>query len=151
MVKTLAFYNYWDLRAFILSFEMAFVFCFFIGIFWNPPVRMEVFNERSWYYINRGYPISWAGVSKPNRTVNFPIIRAPFLTNEISQDKYDKIIDLRVFIPLFIAILLGSYVIAFIFSYFAKKNKFINLILVSNIVILIFISIYSYFFWFPRI
>lgn len=143
--------KFWNLKAFILAFQIAFIFCFFIGIFWNHPVRVEVFNENSWYYINRGYPISWAGVSKPFLSVDPPIIKAPFLTSEIYGDTYDKIIDLSIFLPLFLGVLLVAYPITFVFSKAAEENKSFNIILVPSFILLALGCIFFYFFWFPRI
>lgn len=141
----------WDLKAFILALQISFIFCFFIGIFWNHPVRVEVFNENSRYYINRGYPISWAGVSKPSLPVDFPIIKAPFLISQIEGDSYAKIIDLSIFLPLFLAVLLIAYPITFVFSKASDDNKALNIILIPSYIFLTLVCIFFYFYWFPRI
>lgn len=143
--------KFWNLRAFILAFQIAFVFCFFIGIFWNHPVRVEVFNDNRWYYLNRGYPVSWAGVSKPSLSVDFSVIKAPFLTNGIYGDTYDKIIDLSIFIPFFLAILFLTYPIGFVLSKAAEENKSFNIVLIPVLIVLTLGCIFFYFFWFTRI
>lgn len=142
-----------NLKAGILAFEISFIFCFFIGIFWNPPITSELFDQNHRFYINRGYPTAWAGVSAVDKNVEFPIIKMPFLTRELIFDgsKWTKIIDLRIFIPLFITIFLISYAFAFIFAKASEENKAFNIILIPAYFILFTISIFVYFFWFPRI
>lgn len=139
------------LKTLIITLQLTFVFYFFIGIFWNPPVRMATFNEKNWYYINRGYPISWSGVSKAAATVNFPIIKAPFLTKKIYGDQYAKIIDLSIFLPLFATTFIGFYATINLVSRFIKKGKLFKNIFVPTFIFLTMLCIFFYFFWFPRI
>lgn len=142
-----------NFKAGILAFEISFILCFFIGIFWNPPITTELFDQNRRFYINRGYPIAWAGVSAADKAVEFPIIKLPFLTETMSEDgsKWTKIIDFRIFFPLFITIFLISYVFTFIFVKASEENKAFNIILVPAYFILLTICISVYFFWFPRI
>ncbi|KKS13202.1 hypothetical protein A2617_02725 [Candidatus Daviesbacteria bacterium RIFOXYD1_FULL_41_10] len=148
----------WNFKGFILAFEMTFFICFFSGIFWN--MRLErsnyphLYNEKSWYYLNRGLPVPWSGVSLAGRSVDFPIIKAPFIEKSGSFDdptKFNKIIALNVFIPLFTILFLISYIFMFIFGRASNENKSLNKIVYPAIFILFFFCIFIYFFWFPRI
>lgn len=141
----------WNLKAFILAFQIAFSFCFFIGIFANSLDIKPTHTENRWFYISRGYPVAWAGVTKPNLGVDFPIIKAPFLTKSIGGESYAKIINLSIFIPMFLTVLLISYPITFVFSKATEENKTLNIILYPSYVFLTLASIFFYFFWFPRI
>lgn len=142
-----------NLKAGVLAFEISFIFCFFIGIFWNPPITNELFDQNHRFYINRGYPVAWAGISAVDKSVEFPIIKMPFLTKELNIDgsKWTKIIDLRIFIPLFLTSFLISYILTFIFAKASEENKAFNIIIVPAYFILLVICIFVYFFWFPRI
>lgn len=142
-----------NLKAGILAFEISFIFCFFIGIFWNPPIATELFDQNHKFYINRGYPTAWAGVSAADRKVEIPIIKMPFLTRELVFDgsKWTKIIDLRIFAPLFIKTFLISYAFTFIFVKASEENKAFNIALIPAYYILLTICTFVYFFWFPRI
>lgn len=142
-----------NLRAGILAFEISFIFCFFIGIFWNPPIVTELSDQNHRFYLNRGYPMAWAGVSAADKKVEFPIIKMPFLTRELVFDgsKWTKIIDLRIFVPLFIKIFLISYALTFIFVKAGEENQAFNIVLIPAYYILLAICIFMYFFWFPRI
>ncbi len=130
---------------------MTISFTFFLGIFWRTPTRITVHNEKSWYYINRGHPIAWAGAAKPSSRVDFPIVKAPFLTRRIDGDSFNKIIDLRIFLPLFLGLFLISYPIAFVWSKAAEENKALNIIFIPGYIFFIAAAFFFYFLWFPRI
>lgn len=149
------FKKFWDIKAFVLAFEVAFAFCFFLGIFWHYPTRSEELNQNRWHYINRGYPISWAGVTKSSLPVDFPLIKAPFLERQIFGDSYTKIIDLSIFFPLFLVVFLTIYSFTFIISKAAKENENLKVFLMPFYLFLTAVftvaCIFFYFFWFPRI
>ena len=158
MVETIK--KFWNLKAAILAFEIAFIFCFFTGTFHNPGKnlgwhsRIEVFNEQSWYYINRGlFPTSWAGVSWIEKTIDFPIIKMPFLTRKeyYSGKEFNKIVDLGVFTQLFLTVLVIAYLIAFPFGKAVQENKSLNYIFIPATIILFFLCIFIYFFIFRTI
>lgn len=140
-----------NLGTFILAFQLAFASCFLLGIFWNSNTRSEAFNDSRWYYINRGSPAPWAGISKLSLPVDFPIVKAPFLMSEINGDKFVKIIDLSIFFPLFLKVLLVSYVFAYAFFKAVEKNKDLRKITIYSYTSLVLIDIFSYFFWFSKI
>lgn len=142
--------NFWNLKIFILAFEISLAFCFFMGIFVNN-VRIENYNQGKYYYINRGFPISWAGVSKQFYSTDFPIVKVPFLTKEINSDFYVKIIDFSIFLPLFLVILIGNYFLIFNFVKKIKSKKIFKIVLFLNYIFWIIADIFLYFFWFPRI
>ena len=141
----------WNSKIFILAFQIAFAFCFFIGIFWHNPVRIEVSNNKSWYYINRGYPISWSGVSRTERLVNLPIVKAPFLVQELEGTEYVKIIDLTILLPFFLMMTAAAYY--FLNSFFKDviNNKKSNRVFIISCLLLILMDYFFYFHWFPRI
>lgn len=143
--------KFWNLKAVILAFLIAFAFCFFMGIFSNSKGIKPTFTVNRWFYISRGFPVAWAGVTKPDLEVDFPIIKAPFLISEIKGDKYNKIINLSVFAPLFLSVLLIVYPFAFIISKASDENKSLNIFLVPIYFFLTIVCIFFYFFWFPRI
>lgn len=142
-----------NFKAGILAFEISFVFCFFLSIFWNPPITTELFDQNYRFYINRGYPKAWAGVSMENKSVAFPVIKMPFSTRELVSNgsRWTKIIDLSIFLPLFLAVFLLSYPVTFVFAKASEENKALNIILIPSCVILAFACIFFYFYWFPRI
>lgn len=140
-----------DYRAFGLAVIIAFSITFFLGIFYNPPIKIAKYTGSSWYYVNRGYPIAWAGVSKNGMVVDFPVVKAPLLTNERYGDIYEKVIDLRIFIPLFAVLLIPGYAISRIISKAVKENRRLLVFQVICYAVFTLAAIYSYFFWFPRI
>lgn len=146
--------RFFNIKGAILAFEIAFIICFFSGIFWNGGglARQEgVFNQNSWYYINRGVPWPWAGVSVIDKSVNFPIIKAPLIKKDLNGNNYNKIIDLSVFLPLFIILFLISYCFTYIFGKASSENKGMNILLVPILFMFFFFGILIYFFWFPRL
>lgn len=147
------FRKLWRFKASILAFEMTFIICFFTGIFWSR-ISLEVYNNDSWYYINRGIPFSWAGTSLLNKKVDFPVIKAPFLVVKdsfIDNIDHAKIINLGVFIPLFIVYFTVFYIPSFIMTKAAGENKQWNFILYPMYGVMLIGCILVYFFWFPRI
>jgi len=148
--------NYFNFKIFVLAFQMAFIFCFFIGIFWHSPVRIAVYNENSHYYINRGFPISWAGISDLFLKVNFPIIKAPFLAIKDEGKNLVKVIDLSVFLSLFLSVFLVNYIIFFILYFFIfskdkDKDKIAKIVLAPVYIFLTLVCIFFYFYWFPQV
>lgn len=137
----------------ILALELAFIFCFFIGIFWNPPIATEVYDQNHRFYINRGYPIAWAGTSATDKNVELPYIKAPLLTQKLSIDgsEWNKVIDLKIFTPLFISAFLVFYLLSFPFAKASDENKSLNMVLIPSYVVLALLCIFVYFFWFPRV
>jgi hypothetical protein len=100
------FKRFWNLKIFVLAIQLAFILCFFTGIFWSSSgiynsARNEVYDTYHWLYINRGLPTAWAGVSMTDKIVEFPIVKAPFLTQKTSEGTsvWSKIIDLKIFVP----------------------------------------------------
>ena len=142
-----------NLKAAILAFEISFILCFFISIFFNSSITIEKFDQKYHYYVNRGYPKAWAGVSALNKDVEFPIVKAPFITSRESFEgkEFNKIIDLRIFLPLFISVFLVVYPFAFFFGKASDENRSLNIILVPTYLILFLGCIFVYFFWFPRL
>lgn len=146
-----------SLKASILAFEIAFIFCFFIGIFWNTSTAsskiVETYDENHRFYINRGYPIAWAGTSALDKKVDFPIIKVPFVTRILRDDgsKWNKIIDLKVFLPLFASVFLISYIFTFLFINTIKKSRYLKYILFPIYTVLLLLGIFVYFVWFPHV
>ena len=136
-----------------MALEISFIFCFFMGVFWNPPITVEKYDQKHQYYINRGYPKAWAGVSASDKDVEFPIIRAPFIISRepFEGKEFNKIIDLRIFLPLFITVFLVVYMFAFFFGKASDENRSLNVILIPIYLILFLACIFFYFFWFPRL
>ena len=136
-------------KVFVLALQAAFIICFFSGIFWHHPVRIQVFDQDSWYYINRGYPVSWAGVSNPSFPVDFPVVKALFLMREVDGGRYEKVIDLGVFLPLFLVVLLMVYPITLAFFKAVENNRLSSRVFVLSFVLFTLGCIFSYFIWFP--
>ena len=128
-----------NFQALVIAFEFAFVVCFFTSIFWNQ----NVINLNGAYYINRGVPIAWSGIMTPKVKIHFPVVVAPLIKIK-DGEHYVKIINLNVFGPEFVGILLIGYLGL---AKVVKKGKSTKLIQAS----LLLMSIYLYFFWFPRI
>jgi len=151
-------HTFWNFKTCILSFQIAFILCFFLGIFWNlegnpHSIKTQVYNQNHRYYINRGLPIPWAGISASDKSVGFPIVKAPFITKTLSEDgsRWNKVINLKVFIPLFSFLFLISYITLFLFNKILGKNFKAFGIFTLAASILFLVSIFTYFFWFPRI
>lgn len=139
-------------KATIFAFILALTLCLFLGLFANAPANMnDSFKGTHWYYINRGDPQAWAGVALNKSGVDFPIIKLPFLSMGYERTKFVKIIDLRVFIPTFIAAFILTYIPALIFAKMVDRyKKLLPIYVVLNIITFI-VAIYIYFSWFPRI
>lgn len=150
MVVNSKYRNLWNLKAFIIAFQITFIFCFFIGIFSNSLNTAPTIYKNKWFWINRGYPVAWSGVTLPKLSVDFPLIKAPFLTRE--GDYWAKIIDLKIFLPLFLSVLAVVYTVVypvtFIFLKAAGENKFFKIILAQVYILLTAACIFSYFFLF---
>ena len=122
--------NLISVKAAILAFELAFVLCFFSGIFY---VFSSGFYSKHdlphWYYVNRGLFISWAGVSLRDTAVELPLIKAPFIL--IKEDwvggEWNKVIDLGRFLPIFASIFILAYLVAYPLIRASDKNKSINI------------------------
>jgi hypothetical protein len=134
----------------ILAFELSFIFCFFLGIFGSTENPIHLYNDNHSFYLNRGYPNSWAGVSVANKQVDYPIIKAPFIQIKLQEDGsiVNKIIDLRLFLPFFIITLIIFYILLWSFSRFVKFNK-ISFVIISGF--LLILCLFFYFEWFPRV
>ena len=139
--------NFFNLKVFVLAFLVSFIFCFFIGIFWNHNIK----NKNGEYYINRGYPVAWAGVTTNKIKVNFPIVKAPFILKSNEPNAYVKIIDLGVFVPLFMGMFIINYPVQFVIYKAVKENNKLIGILRLYFGLLLIGCGYFYFFWFPRI
>lgn len=139
------------LRTASLAILFSFVLTFFLSIFWNPPVRQQVMNERSWFYINRGYPVPFAGVSKPDKVVDFPLIKARFILKEIFGVRYQKVIDLRILLPQLFITFVFSFPVWRILVKAIEENSKLSIFLVAAYSLLGFLCYFFYFHWFPRI
>jgi hypothetical protein len=144
--------KFFIIKAFLVSLIVSISFCFFSGIFWNSskPYKAE-FNQNHWYYLNRGIPKIWSGVSKSNSSVNLPLVKAPFLESNLEGEKYNKIIDLSVFIPLVLIVILLVYPFSFIIVKASEENKDLNFFIIPAYVFLGLLLVFLYYFWFPRI
>ncbi len=139
------------IRALILAFQLAFIFCFFLSIFANNPPRITNYGQTHWYLINRGYPRAWAGTSLPDKKVDFPIIKAPFTTVEIDNNTFVKVIDLSLFIPMMMIAMATSFPFTWVFTKSLEKDKMANAIFGLIFFILSLLGVIFYFFWFLRI
>lgn len=143
----------------ISSFFITVCFTFFIGMFYNPPIITQLYDTNHRYYINRGYPIAWSGVTRSDMTVKYPLILAPFLPSMQSSPsivqsgkyRYSKIIYLRIFLPLFIKLYLLVGLLIFPFVMVAQWNAVVRGMLIVFFALSILGSIFSYFYLFPRI
>lgn len=142
-----------NLKGIILAFGIAFIFCFFTGIFWNYKQNYQEFNEKHWFYINRGIRVPWNGVSAVDRSVEFPFIKMPFTESKapLIDAKVVKVIDLSRFIPLFLTVFLICYIFTFFIGKVADENKKLNILLFPIYMILFIGCLFFYFFWFPRV
>ena len=137
--------------AILLALELTFIICFFTGVFWNPPIRVELFDPQHRYYINRGYPKSWAGVSRADKTVPIPFVKLPYTGTWMDGVLWVKIIDLRVFVVLFAVVYGVAYFFAFQIATYKSKLKFLTTVKQLVLIALLLICIVIYTQWFPRI
>jgi hypothetical protein len=137
--------------AVILAFEITFIVCFFTGVFWNPPIRIEIFDPLHRYYINRGYPKSWAGVSRADKIVPIPFVKLPYTGTWMDGVLWVKIIDLRIFVVLFAAVFIVAYFFAYQIVKYDGRLKFMKTLQHLLVLALLFICIVVYTQWFPRI
>lgn len=133
----------------IFSFQLAFIITFFLGIFWNN-TRIHSFNDREWFYINRGLPISWSGVGKPGYKTQSSIIQAPFLEYELYGTRYVKVIDLSIFFPEFAFMYMISYPCMIILVRFYAKTYIYSILTFITFGIFAIGMLFFYFQWFPR-
>lgn len=143
----------WNIKAAILAFEIAFFFCFFLGIFVNSGKEsswIERYEGQYHYYINRGYPIPWAGISASDKRVDLPVVKAPFVT--YSRAKIYKIIDLSIFLPFFVVSFLFFYCLpSYIFARATDENKKLMPFLYGCYAFFFILGIFVYYFLFPRV
>jgi len=132
---------------------LSLLFCFFIGIFWNPRITTIQRDAERMLYINRGYPKAWAGVSLQGKQVEFPLVKAPFLPGKTLENgvTWVKVVDLRFFALLFIPTFLGSLVFQFILiKAYGENSRMVVFLLPLHILVAAGL-VFFYFFWFPRI
>src|SRR3989338_9957788 len=154
--------NKLDIKTFVLAIEVSFFFCFFLSIFYNRllinqsykydlPLSREKGSAQRHFYINRGYPIAWAGVSAINKNVEFPLVKAPFIVSKLSIDgsKWSKIIDLKVFIPTFMAMLVIFYRLLLPITKKINAIRHSFFLLAPIYLILLAACKFVYFSWFP--
>lgn len=139
--------KYFRWKLVVVAMELAFTGCFFIGIFSNSSLRMPTFKKNQWFYINRGYPVAWAGVTKENFSVDFPLIKAPLIYRTIESEGFNKIIDLRIFGFLYLIFLVASYPVVYFFYRAVMTER--GLTVVTWLLLLP--CLLFYFLWFPRI
>lgn len=132
---------FYKISLIFLSFILAFILVFFISIFWNPYFNTVQADATHWFWINRGLIIPWSGFAAPNTVVELPFIRAPFVSS--------KIIDLRVFTPIFSGVMTVFYLLLSVVTKRIPK-KLLLVIVIPLYVILIPIAIRIYLNWFPR-
>lgn len=133
-------------KATILTLGIAFIICFFLGSFANAPKTMDQsFDGKYWYYINRGYPVAWAGIALTNSQIEFPLVKMPFLTRNNDGKEFVKIIDLKIFTPLLLITFFLSYLPAFIFAKAVNENKHLLIFFVIVNVIVLAIALFIYF------
>jgi hypothetical protein len=136
-----------NIKACILTILATLLVSFSIGCFVNMNSTTSTFSKDTWFYVNRGYPVAWAGVALKEKGINLPIVAVPFL----QKDEYVKVIDLKIFIPLFLLSFLFLYLPAFIFTKAVDENKklFPFFVVVNVSILLCFLFVY--FFLFSRI
>lgn len=140
-------------HAAILALIISLTIVFFVGCFANPPVNMDAsFSGKYWYYINRGYPLAWAGVSLAGTKIDFPLVKMPFLSADDGRGTaLVKIIDLSGFMPIFLGVFLISYIPSFILAKAVDENKNLLPFLIGLDIFITAIGIFIYFSWFSRI
>lgn len=125
----------------------------FIGCFANAPSTMDQsFSGEYWYYLNRGYPSPWAGVSLASSVVRLPLVRLPFLSpNDGAGTALVKILDLSKAMPLFLTFLFIAYIPSYIFDKATEENKQLNPFLTVVASMLVVANLFIYFFWFSGV
>jgi len=88
-------------------------------------------------------------VSNPSFPVDFPVVKALFLMREVDGGRYEKVIDLGVFLPLFLVVLLMVYPITLAFFKAVENNRLSSRVFVLSFVLFTLGCIFSYFIWFP--
>jgi len=142
-----------NIRAVILSVESALIVYFLLGVFWNPPITYERFDESHRHYINRGWPKAWAGVSLTGKKVDWPLARLPFLQKTLIDDgsKWDKIVNLAEVMPTFTILVLGFYVFWVIWVKAFEGVRFGRVSFLGFLLGLGAILGWVYFVWFSRV
>ncbi|HVZ67751.1 MAG TPA: hypothetical protein VG917_05850 [Patescibacteria group bacterium] len=136
----------WSLKAVILSFGIALGIMLFVGIFWTS-VKYENYDKTHHFYLNRGLFGTWAGEGSPNTKVYFPFVKVPFVETiePLGNNKIAKIIDVSIFVPDLLVIMLICYPLALaIVRSLDKKYNFFYLIIFV-------LDCWLYFSWFPRV
>ena len=68
---------------------------------------------------------------------------------EVDGGRYEKVIDLGVFLPLFLVVLLMVYPITLAFFKAVENNRLSSRVFVLSFVLFTLGCIFSYFIWFP--
>lgn len=142
-----------NFKAFVTAFLIALTLSFSLGIFANAPKDMtESFEGEYWYYINRGYPVAWAGVMLVDTKISLPFVHLPFISLFDGQGtEFGKIIDLSIFVPLILGFLVVFYIPVYFFVKAVDENKKLNLIFVFSNVFIFLLFIYIYLVGFSRL
>jgi len=140
----------WSLQATLIALSLAVFITFATGIFMSS-VRVQKYTDTHWYYINRGVPTAWSGVSNPGSQVDFPIVKAPFISVTAHGERFDKIIDLQVFLPVFAIATLVSYVIAQFYFRVISASPLGRKLVIELFLFCLGFAALMYFLLFPRV
>ena len=151
LMKNSLFRVEWSWKIATVVVLLSLILCFFLGSFANAPFAHNNFNERSWYYINRGYPVPFAGVSLASRPVDLPVMKLPFLVRTMGTDTFDKVMDLRVFLPMLLITVVILYPLAFSVIKAFEGMKLYRVTFLPVLIVLILVLVWSYFSVFPLI
>jgi hypothetical protein len=141
-----------NLKAIVLALQSAVGVCVLLGIFWNPPVTFERFDQTHWHYINRGLPKAWAGVSKEGMEIDLPLIRVPHGL-VITEDgiRWNKIINFSQLAPFMVLIGFSFYIFWVIWVKAFEGTKWLSGSLWFFMVAQMILGIWTYLFWFIRV
>jgi hypothetical protein len=85
---------------FLLWVMMSLFFTFLTGVFANT-VDLEKYTNPYSYYIHRGIPIPFSGVTRYGSTPSYPVITLPWFTEKLNNDTFIKSINLVKFLQAF--------------------------------------------------
>lgn len=108
------------ISSFILSLSLSVFVFMLLGAPASGMREPQMQNGKHWYFLNRGWPAPWTGVTIESSGLGMPFVKIPGSTKTVGELRLVKIINLKSFVPFFAALTLFFWVL---FSYFIRLSK----------------------------
>lgn len=150
MIKPMSFF--WNKGLFLIAVHLALVIVLALGVFVGDihSIQTDINSER-WYFMNRGLPKIWSGVALAESAVLFPLVKVPFYKIHLESARFQRMIDLSVFVPMVLMMLLPSYVLVFMLKKATDENRGLRLFFLTGYLLFTLLSMGVFWVWISRV